>query len=271
METKRLSRYQRSKNAPAMHLTERDKQVILAVYQHRLLRRDQIEQLFFTQTSACNQRLMRLYQHGYLRRIFKPVSFGASQAIYAIDKHGARLVIQELGIPHSQINWKPKQRPVELMFLEHTLAIAEVYINLAQWIQKKPDTDLLFWKRESKELTDRVSDPEGKLKHLSIAPDAFFGIQTPAGKSYFFIEVDMGTMALTRYRRKIIAYRQYWKTGKYSQVYGFKSFRVITIALSEQRLANLEQVARDAGGRNMFLFCNANSLSDMINRTGDES
>ena len=139
METKRLSRYQRSRNAPAMHLTKRDRQVVLAVYQHRLLRRDQIERLFFTQTSACNQRLMRLYQHGYLRRIFKPVSFGASQAVYALDKDGAVLVAHQLDVPRSQTNWKPKHRQVELMFLEHTLTIAEVYINLAQWIQEQPN------------------------------------------------------------------------------------------------------------------------------------
>lgn len=247
-----------------MHLTERDKQVVLAVYQHRLLRRDQIERLFFTQTSACNQRLMRLYQHGYLRRIFKPVSFGASQAVYAIDKHGARLVAQHRQVDLSNLNWKPKQRQVELMFLEHTLAIAEVYINLVLWIQTKPDTELLFWKRESKELTDRVSDPEGKLKHLSIAPDAFFGIQTPAGKSYFFVEVDMGTMALTRYRRKILAYRQYWKTGRYTQSYGFKSFRVLTIAKSNNRLSNLEATCYNAGGKNMFVFTGFNDMSDKM-------
>ena len=108
--------------------------------------------------------------------------------------------------------------------------------------------------RESKELNDRVSDPEGKLKHLSIAPDAFFGILTPAGKSYFFVEVDMGTMALTRYRRKIIAYRQYWKTGKYTQAHGLKSFRVLTIAKSDNRLSNLKTTCYNAGGRNMFLF-----------------
>lgn len=253
---KRISRYKRVSNPPRMYLTERDRKIILAVYEHRLLRRDQIERLFFTQTSSCNQRLMRLYQHGYLERIFKPVSFGSSQAVYALDKNGADSVAKELGIDRTKINWKRKNNKVEMLFLEHTLAISEFYTNLILSLRKRPDIELLFWKRESKELNDRVPDPEGRRKYLTVSPDAFFGIQTPPGKSYFFLEVDMGTMPLTRFKTKIIAYRQYWKTGKYTERYRFRSFRMITVANTERRLENLQKVTREAGGRNMFIFSN---------------
>jgi hypothetical protein len=251
---KRISRYQRTSLAPRMRLTERDKQVVCAVYEHRLLRRDQIERLFFTQASTCNQRLMRLYQHGYLDRIFRPVSFGSSQAVYALDKNGADLVAQELGMDRNKINWKRKNNKVETLFMEHTLAINDCFVNLVLSIRESPSIDLLFWEHESKELQDRVPDTEGKQKYLTIAPDAFFAIRLSEGKSFFFLEVDMGTMTLTRFRKKIIAYRQFWKTGKYRAKFGFSSFRVLIIATSSRRLENLEAVTREAGGRGMFIF-----------------
>ncbi len=254
LKKKRISRYKRTDNTPRMYLTARDKEIIIAVYRHRLLRRDQIDRLFFTQISACNRRLFLLYHHGYLDRIFKPVSFGSSQAVYALDKNGADLIAQELGIERSKINWKRKNNNVELLFLEHTLAISEFYVNLVLSLRKQPDIKLLFWQRESKEINDRVPDPSGKRKYLTVSPDAFFGIKRPEGKSYFFIEVDMGTMSVQRYKRKIIAYRQYWKNEKYREAYGFRSFRVITVTNSNKRLKNLQEECYNAGGRNMFMF-----------------
>lgn len=248
-----------------MQMMERDKRVVLAVWEHRFLRRDQIERLFFTQTSACNKRLMRLFQYGYLERIFKPVVFGGCQAVYALDKAGAELVAQELGVARNLIKWKRKNR-VETLFMDHTLAISEFYVNLISMIRKTPETELSFWKRESKELQDRVSDPEGKRKYLTIAPDAFFCVETTQGKSYFFLEVDMGTTTLGRFRQKIIAYRQYWKTGKFTERYGCKGFRVITVGEGKKRLGNLERITRKAGGKNMFVFLNQNSDSLNLHR-----
>jgi len=71
-------------------------------------------------------------------------------------------------------------------------------------------------------------------------PDAFFGIKATKGRSYFFLEIDMGTESNQRFGRKIVAYRQYRKTRKYTERYGFKSFRVLTVTTSEQRLENLQ-------------------------------
>ncbi len=267
-ETKRISRYQRTPQAPTMRLTERDSQIIIAVYEHRLLRRDQIERLFFTQTAPCNQRLMRLFQHGYLQRIFKPVSFGSSQAVYALDKLGADLVSAELGVERNRIKWKRKNNQVEMFFMEHTLAINDFYVNLRKYVDHTPGLELLFWQRESKELMDRVPDPDGKRHHLPICPDAFFAIRSKAGNSYFFLEVDMGTMPLGRFQTKVQAYRQYWKTGLYTSKYGFKSFRVITVAKSSRRLEGLKKVTQATGARSMFLFFNtanaANNLKQVL-------
>jgi len=61
-------------------LTERDRAIILSVYENRFLRRDQIQRLFFSKSSlpACNMRLKKLYDHRFLDRLYKPVAVGSS-------------------------------------------------------------------------------------------------------------------------------------------------------------------------------------------------
>lgn len=261
---KKIPRNKRVGFAPRMVLTERDKRIILAVYENRYISRNQIRSLFFNVTSMTNERLMRLYQHGYLDRLYPPVSFGSTQAVYGLDRKGAELVAKELGVEREAINWKKRNAKVEFLFLEHTLAISEFRVGLELAAKERDDIQILFWKGQGKSLNGRVKDLAVKSKYLVVTPDAFFGILTPnglsteasakAGKAYFFLEVDLGTESNQRFRKKIIAYRQYWKTGKYQEKYGFKSFRVLTITTSEKRLNNLVATAKDCGAKGMFIF-----------------
>jgi len=139
--------------------------------------------------------------------------------------------------------------------LEHTLAVSEFRVNLELAVALSAATDLFFYQRGDKSLVSRVSDPSRKKKYLVVAPDAFFGLSIVGnGKSYFFLEVDLGTETLTRFAEKITAYKQFWKSGKYTDIYSYKHFRVLTIAESGRRLMNLIEATRKAGGKNMFLF-----------------
>lgn len=251
---KKIPRNKRVGFAPRMVLTKRDKRIILAVYENRYMSRNQIRSLFFNVTSMTNERLMRLYQHGYLDRLYPPVSFGSTQAVYGLDRKGADLVAKELGIQKEAINWKKRNAKVEFLFLEHTLAISEFRVYLELAVREKNDIEILFWKGQGKSLNDRVKDPDRKSKYLLVTPDAFFGILTPNGKAYFFLEIDLGTESSQKFKKKIIAYRQYWKSGKYQEKYGFKSFRVLTITTSEKRLNNLVATARNCGAKGMFIF-----------------
>ncbi len=261
---KKIPRNKRIKNAPRMVLQPRDKKIILSVYENRFLKRDQIERLFFGNTASCNQRLMKLYQHKYLDRLFKPVSFGSTQAAYSLDKRGADVVAQELGKDRLNIHWKKRDNRVEFLFLEHTLAVAEFRICLDLRIRRTQNIELLFWIRECKELQDKVADPEGKLKYLPVYPDAFFGIRSIGGKSFFFVEIDRATQTNRRFKKKIVAYKQYWKSNKYQEKFGFKSFRVLTATTSKQRCNNLIRETADAGGKNMFLFTNQDYITERM-------
>lgn len=252
----KIPRHKRTKDFQRMVLQARDIGIILAVYENRFLRRDQIEKLFFKTTPTCNQRLQKLYQHKFLDRLYQPVDFGTSQAVYALDSVGAEVVAAKIGVGKGQINWTRRHNQIEHLFMAHTLAVAELHIGLelALRIREEKDVKLLFWKREGLLPREKIQDPENPEKKLSVIPDAFFGIETERGKLFFFVEVDMGTETLDRFRTKIVAYREYWKTGAFSNRYTYRNFRVLTVTNGVQRLNNLIGVADKTGAKNMFLF-----------------
>ena len=158
-----------------------------------------------------------------------------------------------LEIDRHKVRWNRANNRVEFLFLEHTLGVSEFRVCLDLALAGRRE-ELLFYQRGDKSHLRRISMTGTKKKYFVVAPDAFFGIQSGRGKHIFFVEVDMGTETLSRFAEKIVAYKRYWKSGKYTQEYGFNHFRVLTIAESERRLANLIQATGKAGGRQMFLF-----------------
>lgn len=173
-------------------------------------------------------------------------------AVYALDKRGADVVAAALEIDRHKVKWNRANNHVEWLFMNHTLGISEFKVCLDMALRKRPG-EILFYERGDRSHLRRISVP-GAKKYFTVAPDAFFGIQSGRGKHIFFLEVDMGTETLSRFAEKVIAYKRYWKSHKYTEEYGFNHFRVLTVAESERRLKNLIQATGKAGGRQMFLF-----------------
>jgi hypothetical protein len=144
--------------SPRMRLTERDTQVVLAVHEYRTLRREQIEKLFFPSRNTANERLQRLYQHGFLDRRWSPVEFGqgTSQAIYLLAEKGADLVAQQLGIDRGAVAWQASHNEVGSLFLEHTLMVNDVRIAVTQAAAKVGYTVETWLKEELKATIDIV-------------------------------------------------------------------------------------------------------------------
>ncbi len=128
MPTTYTPRHTRLLHPPRMRLTERDVAVVLAVYAYRVLRRDQIQRMFFTGKNTANERLKRLYHHGYLARRWLPVEYGqgSSQALYLLAERGAQLVAATLGVDRAAIDWKEAHNRVSSPFLEHLLLTNEI-------------------------------------------------------------------------------------------------------------------------------------------------
>lgn len=260
----RMPRNRRVSGFPRMVLTERDREIVRAVHENRFLRRDQIERLFFSTTTAANARLLSLYQHHFLDRLYLPVEVGSSQAVYALDREGTRIIAAEEHRHLSEVTWRRRHNRVEFFFLEHTLMTAELHVALQLAIRSRDDVSLIEWRRDAFLTRERFADPEDDEARLFVAPDAFFGLALPGGSTYFFVEVDLGTETLERFRRKVRAYQEYWRSGRYTERYDHRYFRVLTVAETTGRLANLIEVCAEEGARQMFLFTGAAAVTERV-------
>lgn len=252
-----------SNNIASTRLTERDVSVVLSVYENRFLRRDQIQRFHFAGASlqATSARLKKLSDHKFLDKLPTPIAGDASQAVYALNKRGADVVTASLEIERHKVRRKRDNNRVEWLFMEHTLAISEFKVRLDATLASRPE-ELFFYQRGDRSHLRRISVTGAKNKYFVVAPDAFFGIQSGRGKHIFFLEVDMGTETLSRFAEKVVAYKRYWKSGKYGEEYGFNHFRVITVCESERRLDNLRRATGKAGGQRMFLFTTCQAIQE---------
>ena len=98
-----------------------------------------------------------------------------------------------------------------------------------------------------------------------MAPDAFFGLEDPKGRLYFFLEADRGTMTVPRFTRKIAAYATYLRDGRHRDKFGIKSFWVLTVTTGRRRREHLISAARDVdavrGLEYHFLFTDEECIS----------
>ena len=263
---KRLSRYKRAESPPAMVLTDRDKEIVKAVFAYRLLTREQVEILLFspegnqdhrTKTSICQKRLKLLYQHQFLDRIHLPIvpNEGSGPIVYCLAEQGAQLVANELGVERSSVGWRRKDNAVDFYFLDHSLRINDVRIAVAL-AAKRSGWTLTRWltERELKSLRERVQDPAHPDRTLPVAPDAYFTLEFGDKRASFFLEIDQATEDNKRFKVKVGAYLAYVMSGQYQERYQTKSLRVLTVTTGERRVANLKSTTEKVAGSDFFWF-----------------
>lgn len=244
-----------------MRLTNRDKQVVKAVNDFRVMRQDQVQRLLFPSKNTAQIRLWNLWQHGFLKREFLLTWGGVqnSPVLYLIDKLGVDLLQSEFEYEKDSLRWSAR-RPGD-RFLRHTLGLSEVRLAFALSCQKH-DYTLMTWLDEKavKADHDKVT---AKRRLVPILPDAYFMVQTPKGKAHFFLEFDRGPERLGIFKKKIVAYRAYFKTNKPYTRYGTDKIRVLTVVEGSQTRANhLRQVTEKQKGKSRFLFSTLEMVSN---------
>jgi len=199
---------------------------------------------------------------GLLRIIKQRVQRGEGDLpyIYALDRAGAILVSQQLGIDYASIDWKPKALEENYIFLQHLLETHNLRIAITVSAQKL-GVELSSWLYEnvlrSREWVDHVllKDGKGKETRVSVIPDSFCVLETSRGMGYFPIEIDRGTVTLARWRQKVQAYIEYHRSGEYQNRYHARNFRLLILTTSMPRLMNLkEQCEQVAPNDERFWF-----------------
>src|SRR5687767_11991783 len=127
----RRPRFQRSDNAPPIHLTERDIAIIRYIHKHRFLRSTHIRKLIGGSPDTVLRRLQLLFHHGYLDRPRAQIDYyrsGSQPIVYGLGNKGAKELKQRFGLEPDKVDWTSKNRTVNRFYLEHTLAVADVMV-----------------------------------------------------------------------------------------------------------------------------------------------
>lgn len=249
-----------------MVLTERDKAVVRAVADYHVLSQEQIQQLFFGGSSktASQRRLVRLFDHRYLKRYMLPVRRArvggvliGSQILYSVDEAGIELLMDEFG--YEKGSWSPTDLDLSDNFLKHTMGLAAFGVALTVAC-RRTGCEVLVWKNEAAMKAD-YDKVYLKGQAVALIPDGYFMLKVPAGKIRCFLELDRGTMQISRFRTKVEAYNAYRTTQQYEKRYGTKGFRVLTVVPGRQRLKNLKAMTEKMGTKFEFWFAVASELT----------
>ena len=258
-----LKRHRRQPaQAGSFQLTERDQQVIEAVWEYRFLQRRHLQELVFHQasTAVVCHRLQLLYHHGYLDRHDRPILPQKGAPLYTLGPQGAELIAERSGETLAQLNRRRKKLWERSdLFLAHEMQVNECRIALTLATERRDDRELSVW-AYSQEVQDRVSlrDSSGRSVERNFRPDAFCRLRVtqPSGKPGIlacFWEIDRGTEPLQRIREKAQIYQAYRDSGAYDARYRQTLFRVLVPTTSNERLQNLKTAVKSTGAE-MFWF-----------------
>lgn len=241
-----------------------------AVYEYRILTTPQIEALLFAPSirSQCRLRLKLLFHHGYLYRDEQPQrqSDGSKSFVYWLDERGAEKVAELNDYEVEDLDWRLGEYNVGDQFQDHSLLINDVRIALTI-AAKEHQVGISEWrderdlKRRQRDTTVILTGPQGGTQRAAVVADGYFILEAPGRRYHQFLEVDRRTVTGnatpgTRrdWARKVAAYIEYYRSGKYHAQYHTQSLRILTVTTGERRLANLKKITEAVGGKARFWF-----------------
>jgi hypothetical protein len=264
--SRRRPRFVRSADTPSVQLTDRDLRIFSHLARFRLLTREQVQRLEFSPSglTASKRRLGQLFHAGFLGRIALPLgnAYGASQAVYFLDRLGAKVLEEAVGV--SPVHRGPRDADREKLFLRHALDISDVAVSFVLSCRLRR-LELVWWP-EARIRRSRHHDNAGH----ALLPDAYLAVGIGQVFDGFALEVDRATVAESRMRARFRAYGQFAASGNYLRLFPYRSFRVLVIVTADgigpKRLARLRQWCEDEGGGSLFWFTNREGLlsSDVL-------
>ncbi len=188
----------------ARHLTERDREVALYLYRHRVLTTDQLQLLFFSSRRRTQDRLLFLYRNRVLDRFYpaRPFGSGKPEAHWLLDEAGAILVAAMHDLERKQLGWQRRDDWGSHPQLAHQLETNRFVTDLIAATLADPGLGISEWCPPA-EAADRLS----AQRRGRVLPDAGFYLETPTGPIECYLEWDRATESQERLAEKLLAYR----------------------------------------------------------------
>jgi len=239
-------------------LTERDYDVIRDVEHHRLLTTRQIQRLHFdpahptvvASARACNRTLARLRDIGILKTLERRIGgarAGSAGFIWFLGPAGERLlpIVNPTATGRGRRNYREPSRH----FVEHTLAVAELAVQLVE-VERRGELEVL-------ELQTEPASWQQSLNRFGTAqtlkPDLRLVAAVGDYEHHWFIEVDMATEHLPVIVRQCVAYQAFRATGRYEAAHGLFP-AVLWVAPTEARAAAVRAAVAATRGLDPDLF-----------------
>ncbi len=237
-------------DGPRMVLQERDLHLLRELALMRVVDREQVKVVAqFGSTTRVNARLLLLVEAGLLRRFFIGTTAGGAKALYSLTEKGARVA----AVPHRAFRRKQDQALVGDFFVQHQLAVNEMYCDLKYGVPPMPAVTFKRW----------VTFQEPVSPGLRLIPDGYVEFLTPSETIAAFLEVDLGHERLKVWKEKARNYFQLALSGTFESRFGPKRFRVLVIAHSPGRMLSIRKVLAPVTEK-IFWFSNF----EAINREG---
>lgn len=250
-----------------LELSPRDLEILRSLYTYRFLTSTQLAKMFFSSKSFADRRLRKLYDHGFLDRIQRPVTEGKSELLYSLWTEGARVLSKKLNMSRQELGWSKSKNRVRGEFLEHELEVTQFRLAIEEACKDNEGYSLMEWrnKEELKFKKGNISYGEKvreRGKNIILIPDAYFVLRTPKGIAHFFLEIDRYTETASKvFRRKMVGYKVYLERGLFRDRFGGKNFRVLTITTNNTRLKSLITVTRELGLGIMYWFTTSHGIA----------
>lgn len=280
----RLPRFRREPGLMlATTITDRDHEILQAIFRHRFLRSSHIAALVPGSGQQILRRLQRLFHHGYVTRPRCQLDYfhreGSSAIVYGISNKGARVVYvraPDLDPKHSRTDWTEKNNAVRQLYLRHTLFVSDIMVAMEAYFRAHPSIRFIapenLFPARSRPISWRVDSPSGRSS--GICPDAVFALENlenpgPRSRCYYFVEADTGTMPVERkptskntsFARKLEYYSETWRQRLHKSELGIGRFQLLTVTASAKRAKQIATAAEKIKhGPGIFLFTDRASL-----------
>ncbi|HET8558702.1 MAG TPA: replication-relaxation family protein [Gaiellaceae bacterium] len=188
----------------ARHLTERDREVALCLYEQQVLTTDQLAVMFFSSKRRTQDRLLFLYRQRVLDR-FYPVSIrgaGKPQAHWLLDEAGAHLVAASLDLDRRHLDWQRRDDWASHPQLAHRLEVNRFVTDLIAATLADRALGVVAWcgpRQAAARLGERMRG--------TVRPDAELILATAHGPVDLLLEWDRGNETLDRLDEKLRRYR----------------------------------------------------------------
>jgi hypothetical protein len=237
-------------------LGERDEALLADLLLNRVMTRAQIQELHFGSVQRCNDRLRRLFDWEYVSRYYLPSAPFGSQALFSLGKAGVARAVRAIEAQFDCIAISDADVRIQCMrptlsLLEHTLAIADVYIALKRALAIQDSLKLDMWLperlcREEYDVRRTSGLKQARWRKEAFSPDAFFRMSSEDQSilADFFLEVDLGHTNSKQFESKLQIHRRFKESGLFAKTYGSAHFNTLVVTTGERRLANLVALAK---------------------------